>query len=142
MEQANAATVRRELSWVAAWTLGLALLMNLLFAVFGAWSRRVLWGTLLGCTAAIGNFWILCLSVTKAVGQDEKHARATVSTSHTLRLLLQAGVLVLAFVLKDVFQPYATLLCLFFPQLAVRLRPLWKKGMEPKAPAEGGDRLD
>ena len=131
------ATVRRELTWVSAWTLGLGALMNLIFALAGRWEMPVLWGTLLGCAAAIGNFWLMCRTVVAAVGKEESRIRASVGASQMLRLLMQGAVLVLAF-LSPVFQPYATLLCLFFPQLAVRLRPLWKKGMEPPD-GPGGD---
>ncbi len=133
-------TVRRELGWVAAWTLGLAAVMNLIFVLLGQWTLPVLWGTLLGCAAAIGNFWLMCRTVVKAVGQDAQQARATVRASQSMRLLMQGGILVLAF-LSPVFHPYATLLCLFFPQPAVRLRPLWKRGSEPPD-ASGGDPIE
>ena len=135
-------TVRRELGWVALWTLGLSALMNLVFLLLGKWELRVLWGTLLGCAAAIGNFWLMCLTVVKATGQEPARAKATVSSSQTMRLLMQGAVLAVAFTVK-IFHPLAALLPLLFPQLAVRLRPLWKKGMEPEhREPEGGDVLD
>ena len=134
-------TVRRELGWVTLWTLGLSAVMNLVFLLLGKWELRVLWGTLLGCAAAIGNFWLMCLTVVKAAAQEPARAKTTVSLSQTLRLLLQGGVLVLAFTAK-VFNPLAALLPLLFPQAAVWLRPLWKKGMETEKPKEGGDAVE
>ncbi|MBR6954720.1 MAG: ATP synthase subunit I [Clostridia bacterium] len=140
-------TVRRELGWVTLWTLGLSALMNGIFLLLGKWEMRVLWGTALGCAAAIGNFLLMCLTVEKAVGQEPARAKATVASSQTLRLLMQGAVLVLAFTVK-VFHPLAALLPLLFPQLAIRLRPLWKKGMAPgqrtndQTETGGGDALD
>ncbi len=135
------AAVRRELLWVTAWTAGLTLLMHLVFLALGRWDLPVLWGSLLGAGTAVGNFWLLCRMVERAVGRDEKEAKNVVRASQSLRLLMQGAVLVLAFLLRDVFNPLAAALPLFFPQLAVFLRPLWKKGMGGKESA-GGDPLE
>ena len=134
-------TVRRELGWVAAWTLGLSALMNLIFVLAGQWTPGVLWGTLLGCAAAIGNFWLMCRTVEKATGMAPDRAKTAVASSQTLRLLLQGAVLVAAFTIP-VFQPLAALLPLFFPQIAVRLRPLWKTDPAENKQETGGDALD
>ncbi len=134
-------TIRRELGWVSAWTLGLSAVMNLVFLLLGRWELRVLWGTLLGCATAIGNFWLMCRTVMRATALEPDRAKTAVASSQTLRLLLQGAVLVLAFAVKE-FQPLAALLPLFFPQIAVRLRPLWKKGMAGEKPETGGDVID
>ena len=58
--------VRRETAWVAVWTVGLTLVMNLVFALIGRWETGVLLGSLLGCGTAIGCFFWLGLTVQKA----------------------------------------------------------------------------
>ena len=77
--------------------------------------------------------------------RDPGGLKGYVRASQYLRLLMQGAALALAFGLKDVFHPVAALLPLFFPQIAVRLRPLWKKGMQSETDhhePEGGDALD
>ena len=129
---------RRELGWVALWTVGLSAVMLVVFALLGRWSWQVPMGALLGTGTAILNFYLLCRTVERAVDRDPATLRAYVRSSQYMRLLMQGAVLALVFGFKDVFQPLAALLPLFFPQIAVRLRPLWKKGLE-KTDAAGGD---
>ena len=130
---------RRELGWVALWTVGLSAVMLIVFALLGQWSWRVPLGALLGVAAALLNFYLLCRTVEKAVDRDPSSLRGYIRASQYLRLLMQGAVLALAFGLKDVlFHPAAALLPLFFPQIAVRLRPLWKQGGDGTDQA-GGD---
>ncbi len=152
--------VRRETLWVAAWTGGLTLVMHTVFALLGQWDTGVLLGSLLGCAVAVGCFFWLGLTVQKAVGKPEKEARRILQGSMIARLLVQAGALAAGFGLSWL-NGWAVLIPLLIPQIAVRLRPLWKKGMtaSPEAVAaslaaraaeadggedgeEGGDSLD
>ena len=136
--------VRRETAWVAVWTVGLTLVMNLVFALIGRWETGVLLGSLLGCGTAIGCFFWLGLTVQKAVGQDAKDARRILQLSQMGRLLLQGGALAAGFAIAWL-NGWAVMIPLFFPQIAVRLRPLWKKGMQSETDhhePEGGDALD
>ena len=137
--------VRRETVWVAAWTVGLTVVMNLVFALIGKWETGVLLGSLLGCAAAIGCFFWLGITVQKAVGREQKDARRILQFSQLGRLLLQGAVLAAGFAIPWL-NGWAVMIPLFFPQVAVRLRPLWKTGMQGKNKteneAEGGDALD
>ena len=45
----NREVVRRETLWVAAWTIGLALVAHIVFIAIGQWDPDVLWGSLIGC---------------------------------------------------------------------------------------------
>lgn len=139
--------VRRETLWVAAWTVGLCFVMHLLFALIGLWNWTVLTGSLLGCATAVGNFFWMAMRVQAAVGKPEKDAKRILQSSQTMRLLLQAGVMALGFAVSF-FDGWAVLIPLLFPHIAVRLRPLWKKGMaaDPEAlekrtdgPEDGAD---
>ncbi len=131
--------VRRETAWVAAWTVGLTLVMNLVFAFVGKWDTGVLAGSLLGCGVAVGCFFWLGLTVQKAVGREAKSAKGVLQVSQLARLLVQGGALAAGFAIPGL-NGWAVMIPLFFPQIAVRLRPLWKKGMRPEtAPGPGSD---
>ena len=141
--------VRRETAWVAAWTVGLTLVMHLVFVIIGKWNLGVLLGSLLGCGTAVGCFFWLGLTVQKAVGKPEKKAKSIVQFSQMARLLVQGGALAAGFAVAWL-NGWAVMIPLFFPQIAVRLRPLWKKGMQAETAnekdedenTEGGDALD
>ena len=134
---------RRETLWVTAWTAGLCAVMHLVFALLKRWDLTVLWGSLLGFAAAVGTFFWLAMTVQKAVGKPEKDARRILQASQMERLLVQAGVLALAFAVPGI-NGFAAMIPLFFPQIAVRLRPLWKKGLQsdPDETQDGGETLD
>ena len=124
--------VRRETAWVAAWTAGLTLGMHIVFVIIGKWDAGVLLGSLLGCAAAVGCFFWLGMTVQKAVGKPEKQAKVILQRSMFLRLLVQGGALAAGFAVVWL-NGWAVMIPLLFPQIAVRLRPLWKKGMKAEA---------
>ena len=116
--------IRRELRLVGLWVLGLSAVMELVFALLGQWSWKVLAGNLLGAAAAMGNFALLCRTIQKAVGQDEKTVKTRVRASQQLRLLMQAAVAVAGFLIP-IFNPWAVVIPLLFPSICMRTRPLW-----------------
>ena len=58
--------VKQETQRIAAGTLILSAVMILVFIVIGEFDFTVIWGTLLGSAAAVGNFFLLGLSVQQA----------------------------------------------------------------------------
>ena len=63
----------------------------------------ILLGVAGGTVVAIANFTILCLTVQKAVDiEDKKAMKARFQLSYNIRLLLQAGWVVLCFILKPI----------------------------------------
>ncbi|MBO4406542.1 MAG: ATP synthase subunit I [Clostridia bacterium] len=119
-------TVKRETLYIAAWTLLLTLLTEAVYLLLRRWDLTVLFGNLLGAAAAILNFFLMGLTVQKAVGREEKDAANLMRLSQAGRLLLL--VLVgLAAALIPVFDLIATLIPLFFPRLAVAARPLFDR---------------
>ena len=121
--------VRRETLWVAAWTGGLCLVMHLVFALIGQWNTGVLLGSLLGFAVAVGNFFWMAMRIQKAVGLPEKDARRIIQSSMMMRMLLLAGTMILGFTVAWL-NGWATVIPLIFPSIAVKLRPLWKKGLD------------
>ena len=100
---------RRELSRIAIGTLVcdgvmIAALFVLSLVGVGRFEPfRILLGAACGSVVAIVNFAILCLTVQSAVEiENKKKMKARFQLSYNIRLLLQAGWVVLCFVLKPI----------------------------------------
>ena len=114
-------TVLRETCRVCLWLLALSAVMELVYVFLGRWSMGVLLGNLLGAGVAAINFFLLGLTVQKALDMPDQKRAGAVRLSQMLRLLMQGLALVVAMTVKSL-DPVATILPLFFPQLPIRLR--------------------
>lgn len=116
------AAVRRETGYIALCTLLLSAVMELVFILIGYWDYTVLLGNLLSFVGAVGNFFLMGMTVQRAVGGDESKASVKMKLSQWLRLL---GLLIVAVigVWLPWFNLWAVLIPLFFPRLAVIVRP-------------------
>ena len=126
-------TILKETRYLAVWVGVLSVLMHAVFLVVRRWDYTVLLGNLLGGMAALGNFFLMGLSVQKALGKDEKGAKSTMRVSQAYRTLLVL-VLVIAGVVLPWFHTVAVILPLFFPRIGIAFRPLLDK--------HGGDRAE
>ncbi len=120
------ATVLRETAYIAVWVIILSAVMEAVFLVGGWWDYTVLFGNLLGGICAVLNFFLMGLTVQKALTKEEKEAKDIVKLSQTLRMFMQLAFIVLAFVF-DVFNVIAALLPLLFPRIAIMFRPMFDK---------------
>lgn len=100
---------RKELSRIAIGTLVcdvvmIAALFVLSLVGVGSFDAfRILLGAACGSVVAIVNFAILCLTVQSAVEiENKKKMKARFQLSYNIRLVLQAGWVVLCFVLKPI----------------------------------------
>ena len=100
---------RKELSRIALGTLAcdgvmIAALFVLSLVGIGTFDVfRILLGAVCGSVVAIANFAILCLTVQSAVEiENKKKMKARFQLSYNVRLCLQAGWVVLCFVLKPI----------------------------------------
>lgn len=119
-------TVLSETSYIASVCAVLSLLMQSVFLIIGKWDYTVLLGNLLGLLAAVGNFFLMGLTVQSALGKEEKEARQTVKVSQSLRLLMMFAVALIGYLLS-VFNTIALIIPFLFPRIAVALRPAIKK---------------
>lgn len=126
-------TILKETRYLAVWVGVLSVLMHAVFLVVRRWDYTVLLGNLLGGTAALGNFFLMGLSVQKALGKDEKGAKSAMKVSQAYRTLLML-VLVIAGVVLPWFHTVAVILPIFFPRIGIAFRPLLDK--------RGGDRAE
>ena len=100
---------RKELSRIALGTLacdGVMIAALFLLSLVGVGTFdvfRILLGAACGSVVAIVNFAILCLTVQSAVEiENKKKMKARFQLSYNIRLILQAGWVVLCFVLKPI----------------------------------------
>ena len=119
-------TVRRETVYIAAVVLILSVLMEAVFLILRRWDYTVLLGNLLSAAVAVANFFLMGLTVQKAVEKDEKDAANAMKLSQRLRLLMIFAVLAMG-VSLGCFNIIAVLIPQFFPRIAVALRPLFNK---------------
>ena len=115
---------KKELRRIACGTALCTAVMWVLFAALHmvGWVRfdsTVVLGGLIGSLVAIGNFAGICLVVEKIIDeQDEKRRKAKLQLSHNCRMLLQAVWVVVA-IAAPCFQPFASVLPLFFPRITI-----------------------
>jgi len=111
-------TVLKETKFIAFSTLILSALMQAVFLIIGKWDITVLFGNLLGGGFAVLNFFLMGLTVQKAVMLDEKEAKNSIKISQTYRTLLMIVVAALGVALSC-FNTWAVIIPLFFPRIAI-----------------------
>lgn len=129
-------TVLKETRYIAAFVLIFSALMQAVFLIIGKWDYTVLLGNLLGAAAAVGNFFLMGLTVQAAVLKEEKQAKNMIKLSQSGRLLLQAAAAALV-VLLPCFNIWSGLIPLFFPRVAVAFRPLFMKKEQANSAQRG-----
>jgi len=119
------ATVVKETKYMASIIAVLSVLMQAVFLILRKWDYTVLLGNLLSALVSIANFYFMGRSVQKALAMDEADARKVMRTSQSRRNL---AIFVAAAVGVGVsyFNTIAVIVPLFFPRIAVMLRPLIK----------------
>ncbi len=113
--------------YISVFTVIFTVLMHAVFLMTGHWTLSVLWGSLLGTAAAIGNFFVRGLAVQKAVTKDEKEARNIIQLSYTLRLMALVAICAVGLIVKTIFHPIAVVVPLIFPQIAIMLYSIKQK---------------
>lgn len=120
------ATVLKETKYIAVWVLLLSVLMQAVFLIVGIWDYTVLLGNLLSGSASVLNFFLLGLSVCKALEKDAEDAKKSMKLSQTYRFLFLAVIVVLGAALPC-FNIWAVVIPVFFTRIAIAFRPLFDK---------------
>ena len=120
------ACVKKETGYISLCVLILSALMQSIFLIAHRWDYTVLLGNLLGAAAAIANFFFMGLAVQQSLDKEAKDASAGMKASGALR---NVGLFVIAAlgVSLSCFNTIAVLLPLFFPRLAIAVRPFFMK---------------
>ena len=115
---------KKELLRIAG---GTAVCTAAMWVVFAAlhlvgWVRfdyTVVLGSILGALVAVGNFAGICFVVQKIIDEpDENRRKAKLQVSHNSRMLMQALWVIVA-IAAPCFQPFASVLPLFFPRITI-----------------------
>ncbi|MBQ9112470.1 MAG: hypothetical protein IJY08_02705 [Clostridia bacterium] len=130
--------VLRETKYIAAWVIIFSAIMQAVFLVIGKWDYTVLLGNLLSGAAVILNFLGMGMTVQKAVDKEEKEAKQAMKASGMVRTFLLFITVVIG-VLLDCFSIWTVIIPLFFPRIAVAIRPLWDKKANKKANKKEAD---
>ncbi len=118
--------VIKETKYIAFWVFIFSLILQAIFLVMGVWNYTLILGNLLGAILAVSNFFLLGLSLQKALTKEEKDAKAVMKLSKTYRMLLNLVIVALG-VSISIFNTWALIISLFFPRIAIAIRPLVKK---------------
>ena len=119
-------TIKKETLYIAAFVIIFSVLMQSVFLIIGKWDVEVLFGNILGAVAAVGNFFLMGLTVQASLEKEEKEAKNIIKLSQSGRLFLLFGV-ALAGYLIPVFNIIAVIIPFLFPRIAIMLRPLADK---------------
>lgn len=115
---------RRELKRIAIGSvICLAVMLGVFFllSVFRvvAFDYTVLLSGVLGTALAVGNFWLLCITIQQAAqSSDQKQMKARFQLSYNCRLVLQAAWIVAAYLLPW-FHVIAAAIPLLFPRVLI-----------------------
>ena len=120
LQSASKKEIKRIALGTLAWD---AILLVVLFFLslegIGSFDYRVFTGVAGGSVVAVLNFTVMCLTIQKAVDiEEKKQMKAFIQGSYNGRLLLQAGWIVLAFVVPHI-QVIAAAVPLLFPNLTI-----------------------
>ena len=146
--------VRTETKIIAVGTGILSALMLAVFLILGKFDLSVLLGALLGYIAAVGNFFLMAMTVQHVtysmpvlpprpeeeeaeeneeekkeapLSDEARQAGKTMQASFLFRMLLIGGVAALAVSQPQLFNPWATLISLLFPNFVITGRKLYQK---------------
>ena len=123
--------ILKETKYLSVWVGMLSLLMQAVFLILRRWDYTVLLGNLLGALAALGNFFLMGLSLQRALGKEEKEAKGAMKVSQAYRTLLMLVLLVVGVVLPC-FHTVAVIVPVFFPRIGMIFRPMFdKRGGDP-----------
>lgn len=119
--------VIQETTYIAIWSGILSLLMQAVFLIIGKWDYTVLLGNLWGVFVMLLNFFLLGLTVQKAVTKEEKEAKNVMKLSHSMRNLM-VFVLAVVGVVLPWLSTLPMIISLFFPRIAMTIRGFQKGG--------------
>jgi len=119
-------TVCRETKYIAFFCAICSIVVQCFFLLIKRWDYTVLLGNLLSLVISVGNFYLMGISVQKALSAGEAQARNIMKTSQSLRNIgIFIGVMI--GVILPYFNTVCVILPIFFPRIAVSFRPLFKE---------------
>lgn len=125
-------TVLRETAYIATWVLIFSAILQSVFLILTRWDLTVLLGNLLSGVTVILNFFLMAISVSRAVQMEEKDAAAHLRLSRSLRTLFMFVIAVVGVSLPAVFNLWSVLIPFLFPRAAIALMPVLRRKDQQK----------
>jgi hypothetical protein len=120
------ATVIKETGYIAFWVLVLSALTQSVFLVIGKWDYTVLLGNIWSGAVAILNFFLMGITVQRALEKNEEDAKKSIKVSQLYRFLFLVVTVIIGVVLPC-FSTWTVIIPMFFPRIAILFRPLFDK---------------
>lgn len=119
-------TVVRATKYIAVWVIVLSVLMQAAFIFFDEWDYTVVFGNTLSSGAVVLNFYLMGITVQRALSKSENDAKTAIQLSQLYRFLLLLTVIVIG-VMTPIFHTWSVILPLLFPRIAIAFHPLFDK---------------
>ena len=124
--------VKKEAGYIAAGTVLLGALVQIVWAVFFDYDLSVVIGGLWGGAVAILNFILMGITVQKVASEpDQLSAKRRMQASYQFRMMLTIFATVLAIIVPGVNWIMAAI-SLFFPRLTILVMPLFRPDLRKK----------
>ena len=124
--------VKKEAGYIAAGTVLLSALVQIVWAVFFDYDLSVFIGGLWGGAVAILNFILMGITVQKVASEpDQLSAKRRMQASYQFRMMLTIFATVLAIIVPGVNWIMAAI-SLFFPRLTILVMPLFREDLRKK----------
>lgn len=127
--------VKKETLYILGTSILFSVVMELVFWLTGHMDYTVPLGNLLGVGISVLNFFLMGLTIQKSIGLDEKSASDKLKLSQMLRMLMVVALAAVGVGLPC-FHALAVVIPLFFPRIAIALRPLVDKSMREQPQEE------
>lgn len=127
--------VMKETKSLALVVLILSALLEAVYLIIGHWNYTVLLGNILGGGVGLLNFFLMGISLQKALSKQVSDAKATARLSQTYRNIMILAVLAIAY-LAPCFDIIPTIISLFFATLGVYSKLFVAKKDTKKADGE------
>lgn len=114
-----------ETKYIALVTVLLSALMQGILLLIGLWNYKMILSNIYSAFLSVLNFYLMGITVIKAVEKDEKEAKKLMKISLNLRTL-GLFVAVAVGVMIPVFNVFGIVIPLFFPRVAIMLRAFIK----------------
>ena len=124
--------VKKEAGYIAAGTILLSALVQIVWAIVYTYDSSVFIGGLWGGTVAILNFVLMGIAVQKVANEtDQMSAKRRMQASYQFRMMLIIFTTVLAVIIPGVNWMMAAI-SLFFPRLTILVMPLFRPDLRKK----------
>lgn len=124
--------LKKEAGYIAAGTVVLSALVQVVWAVFFKYDLSVFLGGLWGGIFAVVNFVLMGLTVQKVAREsDQLAAKRRMQASYQMRMILIILATVLAIIVPGISWVMAVI-SLFFPRLTILVMPLFRPDLRKK----------